>query len=559
MSLFGAIAPAVKSANGLSWGELNTLWSGLFGGYARSRSGTSVSWQTSLAVSTIVAGARALAEGIAQMPLQVLRVGADRSRKPATDHPAYKLLNSRPNDLQTSFEMRESLMLHAVLAGNAYVFINRVAIGTPDERIVELIPISPDRCEPLYNPDWSIYRYRIHGRDNQVAEVDPSWIWHIRGLSWDGYRGLDMVKLAREAIGLSMAAEQSQALLHANAARPSGLISVPKNIGQDELIKLAAWVKRNYAGLDNTSRVMVLDNDAKFTPFDFKGVDNQQLEMRRMQIEEVCRFLRVFPQMVMHTDKTATFASADAFFTAHVVHSLSPWMVRIEQSAEHRLLGNDDTLIVKFDVKGLLRGDATTRSSYYEKALGGARGETAFMTRNEVRALEDLDPIEGGDELPLPPPPPVPPPGFGGDPAAKALIDILLKSYNAGQSRDDHGRWAGAAAATAVALLKSTSAREAIATLVSSPLATQAVTVALTGLIAHVGQFSDPISDDVIATHVENVATNLAVTKAKAKSVLRQAAERLKQVHIAGKAAEEDPVGKLLDQVIAALDAYEGA
>jgi phage portal protein BeeE len=112
--------------------------------------------------------------------------------------------------------------------------------------------------------------------------------------------------------------------------------------------------------------------------------------------------MRVFPQMVMHSDKTSTFASADAFFLAHVIHSLMPWVTRWEQTIERDLLVGTEDLVAKFNVNGLLRGDAASRADFYLKALGGARAETAYMTRNEVRELEDMDPIEGGDTLPVP-------------------------------------------------------------------------------------------------------------------------------------------------------------
>jgi phage portal protein BeeE len=121
--------------------------------------------------------------------------------------------------------------------------------------------------------------------------------------------------------------------------------------------------------------------------------------------------MRVFPQMVMHSDKTSTFASAESFFLAHVTHSLQPWITRWEHTLEHSLLADEDDLVVKFNLAALLRGTPTERGQFYLNALGGSRAETAWMTRNEVRALEDLDPIDGGDELPVPLNPDGTPPG----------------------------------------------------------------------------------------------------------------------------------------------------
>jgi HK97 family phage portal protein len=142
---------------------------------------------------------------------------------------------------------------------------------------------------------------------------------------------------------------------------------------------------------------MILDRAAKFTSQTMSGVDAQHLETRRFQIEEVCRALRVYPQMIGHADKTATYASAEQFFLAHVVHSLMPWVIRWEQAIDRALLGGDGQLYSKFSVQGLLRGDAKTRAAFY-----GAGIKDGWLTRNEAREFEELDPLDGLD-VPLMP------------------------------------------------------------------------------------------------------------------------------------------------------------
>lgn len=578
MSVFGAISREIKAADGLSWGQINELWASALGGSWQSRSGPPVGWMTSLRVSTVLACARVLAEGLAQLPLKVLRLEKDGSRTPAINHPVYDMLYRRPNDFQTSFEMRETMMLHAVLAGNAYTFINRAG-----GKVQELIPIPPDRVQAKQLADLSIV-YRVTGIDGRVVEMDQSLIWHIRGLSWDGFRGLDIVQLAREAVGLAMAAEQSQALLHANAARPSGLLSLKGNLDQTELIRLAAWVRKNYSGLDNTSRVMVLGDEAKFTPFDFSSVDTQQIEMRRLQIEEICRFMRVFPQMVMHSDKTATFASADAFFTAHVVHSLSPWVARWEHSIERSLLDDDRALIAKFNINGLLRGDAGVRGEFYLKALGGARAETAYMTRNEVRALEDMDPIEGGDVLPTPSPPAQAPGGPDTTPAAKPKLlpppanqpSAFAKAVEAARwelkynpNHDQRGRFGAGGLGALRAFLKDKSAKDVLAAVAAKAVTAatdrhnvaKALGGAVTFALYHGLQADMPADiEEAVRDQVEHLAVNTDATVASAREMMRAGvrgliALRQQQITRRSKAAEDaDPVLGALQAVADALD-----
>lgn len=142
---------------------------------------------------------------------------------------------------------------------------------------------------------------------------------------------------------------------------------------------------------------MILDRGAKWFPQMMTGIDAQQLETRKFQIEEVCRFFGVMPIMVGYSDKAPTYASAEQFFLSHVVHTLSPWYARVENSADLHLLTKKERasgLYFKFMAAGLLRGAAKDRADYYSKALGSG-GSPAWMTQDEVRQLEELNPFGG--------------------------------------------------------------------------------------------------------------------------------------------------------------------
>ena len=133
------------------------------------------------------------------------------------------------------------------------------------------------------------------------------------------------------------------------------------------------------------------------------GVDAQHLETRRFQVEEVCRSMGVMPIMVFSSDKAATYASAEAMFAAHVTHTLAAWWERIEQSIDCNLLTEADEaagIYAKFVGNGLSRGSMKDRSDYFSKALGSG-GSPAWMTQDEVRALEEMNPL-GGDAAKLP-------------------------------------------------------------------------------------------------------------------------------------------------------------
>lgn len=214
------------------------------------------------------------------------------------------------------------------------------------------------------------------------------------------------MKLAREAIGLAKATEAAQARIQQNGGALGGVYSVEGTLSPEQYQDLRKFISENFDGAANMVRTKLLDRSAKFYPSSMTSVDAQQLETRRNQVEEICRALRVLPIMAGHSDKTATYASAEQMFIAHVVHHLGPWYQRIEQSAMCQLLTEkdlDDGLFAKFFPAGLMRGAHKDRADFYAKAIGvpGGRG---WMTPDEVRDLEDFNPLGGSAaELLLPP------------------------------------------------------------------------------------------------------------------------------------------------------------
>ncbi len=358
----------------------------LLGEEFRSKSGVTVSTARAMRVATALACGRVIAEGCAQLPLKPYREKANGGREPAKDLAVYRLLARQPNDWMSSFEFREMLTLHSVFTGGGFAFINRI-----DDEPRELIPLVPANVTVRQQPDWTLL-YDLRDSRGPVGTYTSRDIFHLRGPSWNGYLGLDVIQQAREAIGLAIATEETQALLHGNGARPGGLLSVKGKMEPAAKDRLREDWNQSFGG-QSKFRTAVVDLDASWTPMAMTGVDAQHLETRKHQIEEICRALRVFPQMIGYTDKTATFASAEAFFIAHVVHTLGPWIERWEQAINRDLLDGDPDLFAKHTVAGLLRGDNTSRSNFYKTMV-----LTGIMTRNEARSLEEMDPIEGLDE-----------------------------------------------------------------------------------------------------------------------------------------------------------------
>lgn len=167
--------------------------------------------------------------------------------------------------------------------------------------------------------------------------------------------------------------------------------------------KLVGWIKRE-AGA-GTHNPLVLDRGAKWLSQTMTGVDAQHKETRDHQIEEVCRFFGVLPVVIGYSgDKASTYASAEAMFTADKAQTKDPWYTRIQESADVNLLTEKERkagFYWKFNANGLMRATAKDRAEYLSRALGSG-GSPAWMTQDEARAFEDMDPM-GGAAAKLPP------------------------------------------------------------------------------------------------------------------------------------------------------------
>lgn len=364
------------------------LFREIYGGKP-TKSGVRMDWRQALRVSTALACARVIADGVAQVPLKLFRDRDGGGRLTMREHPLYRLLHSRPNPWQTSFEWRETVVLHAVFTGRHYSFINRLR-----GEVRELIPIEPQCVETKRSDGGEVtYMVTLNGK----TEAFPAeTIWHLRGPSWNGWEGMDAIDMARDALGLAVATEEQHARMHENGISSPGVYSVDGNLNEVQYKQLRQFIKDNYTGA-NKGLPMILDRGAKWLPLATSGVDAQHLETRRFQVEEVCRFMRVMPIMVGHADKSQTYASSEQQFLAHVVHTLSPWYARLEQSMAAQLLTDRDEadgLYVKFLPAGLLRGAIKDQADYFAKALG-AGGSPPWMAQDEVRDLLEMDPMGG--------------------------------------------------------------------------------------------------------------------------------------------------------------------
>lgn len=360
------------------------IWMALFGG-RETKSGRTVTVSTALECMTVLACVRVLANGVAQVPWKVFRPTDDGGALPARDHWAWPLLYRKPNAFQTSFEFRQTLMLHLALCFNAFAVKNFVG-----GRLVELIPVQPTYVTVRRARDLSL-SYEIRPDDGGAPITVPAdRMWHLRNLSWNGWQGMDAIGLVREAVGLGLAAEEHAAKTFRSGGRTAGILTPQAPLDQAgiERIKKLMTEAREQGG---DYGAMLLPFGVTHEQLALSAIDTQLIDQRRFQIEEICRGYGVHPAMVGVTGATSSYASVEQFFLMHVVHTLMPLYELIQQSADISVIG-DDAVYNKLIAAGLLRGDMKTRFQSYKDAI-----LTGWMTRNEARALEEMNPLEGLD------------------------------------------------------------------------------------------------------------------------------------------------------------------
>ena len=353
-----------------------------------SGAGIRVDADGAMRLSAVYSCVRVLSESMAVLPFRLYRAKVGGGRQAVTDHWLYRLMAKRPNRFQTPFEWREMMQGHLALRGNAFCQI----VGSPAGEVAELLPLHPDRIR-VEMMDNGSYRYRYTDRVGQETIFRRDELWHLRGLSGDGVVGMNPIELQRESIASGLAAQDYGNRFFSNDAKPSGgWIEMPGKFADQAAKQTFREGWQAMQGGGNRGKVAVLEQGMKFHEVGVTNKDSQFLESRQFTVGDVARIFRVPPHLIGDLSK-ATFSNIEQQSLEFVTHTMTPWAERWESSIETMLLGEDAGLEAEFDFGVLLRGDAAGRSTYYHNGI-----LDGWLTRNEARSREGLDPLEGLDE-----------------------------------------------------------------------------------------------------------------------------------------------------------------
>ena len=362
-----------------------------------STSGKRVNERSAMQMTAVYSCVRILSEAVAGLPLHLYQYTDKGSKEKAVDNPLYFLLHDEPNTEMTSFVFRETLMTHLLLWGNAYSQIIRNGKG----EVMGLYPLMPDRMTVGRDEKGRLYyEYMVSSDDAKTLKdgtvrLSPYDVLHIPGLGFDGLVGYSPIAMAKNAIGLAIAAEEYGSKFYANGATPSGILEYPGTVKEPDKVR-ESW-NAGFGGSSNAHKIAVLEEGMKYTPISISPNEAQFLETRKFQINEIARIFRVPPHMVGDLEKSS-FSNIEQQSLEFVKYTLEPWLVRWEQAMQRALIPQDDKskYFIKFNVDGLLRGDHQSRMQGYATAR-----QNGWMSANDIRELENFDriPAEDGGDL----------------------------------------------------------------------------------------------------------------------------------------------------------------
>jgi HK97 family phage portal protein len=382
---------AIKSALGGFLGSTVRLtdagfWSTFYG--ADSASGKIVSQQTTLQLSTAWACVRLIAETVATLPISLYE-RKNGAAVIATQHPVHAVISQQPNADQTPVEFWECVVASLLLSGNS--FNEPHWVGRDLSSLEFLIP---QNMSPPRRLEGGVIEYRYTDLDGKPRILTEDSMMHTRGFGTDPLCGLSPLAMGRHIFGAAMAADEAASKMFANGMKLGGVLSTDMLLTPEQRRDLKGEMAAQFTGAVNAGKTMVLEAGMKYQQVSMTPEDAQMLQTRAFNVEEICRWFRVPPWMVGHTEKSTSWGSGiEQQMIAFLSFTLLPWMKRIEQSINRRLLRPEDRryFYAKFNPEGLLRADSAARAAFYSAMV-----QNGIYTRDDCREKEDM-PRRGGN------------------------------------------------------------------------------------------------------------------------------------------------------------------
>ncbi len=359
--------------------------------------GRTVSPRSAMSISAVYSCVSLLAGAIASLPIQQYRrTGLERER---VQSEVWWLLNEEPYQTMSAAVFWEYMASAYFLHGDMFAQILRP--GFRASSVSAFLPINPDHVMVHRLEDGDLV-YDIRTTDDGIGprRVLAADMIHVPAMGFDGKRGMSPVRYAgSRAMRIAISADEFSESFFAHGAAPNLALKVPGVLTKDQIDVIRTTFDQRHGGSQNAFKTAVLTGGIEMEKLTMTAEDSALIATRQFQVEDICRIYGVPPFMVGHTDKTTSFGSGvENMGRGFLKFTLQRHLVKIEQELNRKLWPTRAANFLEFNVAGLERGDTKTRNDSYRVALGRA-GEPGWMTVNEVRRMENLAPIDGGDTL----------------------------------------------------------------------------------------------------------------------------------------------------------------
>lgn len=397
--LRASVGPTVHPSESATWLQ------DLLGGGVSS-AGRRVTANNALTIGALYAGMRLLGSSVGQLPLHVLRREEDGRRTQLRSHRLWSLLNDAPNEWITAIEYRELMTAWALLHGNALTLLDLTQGGS----IESMIPLDPTRVQYWLTPDERSLVYEYKTKQGRSVFLPRDQVLHLRAPLGNQWVGLGLLSIAKDTLGLAMVAEEHASRFYSNAAAPAGVLITPKTLKGPAWERVKTQWNARHQGAENAFKTAILEDGLEWKPMSLNLKDQQFLETRTFQVQEVARWIGIPPHLIGELSRS-TNNNIEAQGIEFVSFAIGPWCVRWEQRIKLDCLGPNErrSVYVKHRADAFLRGQTLDRYRAYQ--IGRQAG---FLSPNDIRRSEDLDPIENGDDY-MAPLNMVPLSDFGGD------------------------------------------------------------------------------------------------------------------------------------------------
>lgn len=340
-----------------------------------------------LQISTVYACARLLAGTVSSLPLMVFKEDSRGNRQVDRGSRLWTILHDQPNAVMTASDFWQAMILQWALRGNAYAQIMRDSVGD----VISLWPLSSDQMTVFSDKQTGrlVYQYV---RDSVTYDLTPDQVLHIKDIG-TGILGFSKLEFMGSSVQEAMATQKYTMQNAQNFGRPSGILTVDhvldRKKGQADAVGRALGSFKSESG-----KLIVLEADMKFQQVALTPEQSQLLESRKYGVEEICRWFGVPPVLIGASGATTWGSGIAEIVSGFHKFTLNPLLKSIEQALESRILRSEErgSVVIEFNLDAFFRGDLQSRYAAYATAV-----QNGFKTRNEVRALENDPPIEGGD------------------------------------------------------------------------------------------------------------------------------------------------------------------